>query len=259
MNCARPRMSEIYKPLPLDLDNNCYITKRKISVKTSNMAVTGGSLLDLERQRSPLIEEILSRDEENDVVSMMVMANEINDERDYPSFCTSSQMGHRNPRIRPTSPPLSPLTHVEFPRHGQMTKSDRGIEITTEMNVNDNATLTLEQVLNNENLWDITGGSNESLRKERNADDVGGEGGHDPVKIARGTGEKPDVATSVATNTATNVTTDPLRQERDDDVNKRDGEAAPSEDGDGTLNEGDEGGEIPKMIPAVRMRMYSQT
>ena len=55
------------------------------------------------------IDDILSREETEDVLSMMTQADESVDSLRLPSFYTSSQTGGRNPSRRPMTPPLSPL------------------------------------------------------------------------------------------------------------------------------------------------------
>ena len=65
-----------------------------------------------------IIDSILSQEEAKDVVSMMVMADEGDGSHHLPSFCTSTQMGGRNPQIRPRSPSLSPLS-FSFPYGGR--------------------------------------------------------------------------------------------------------------------------------------------
>ena len=77
------------------------------------MASRERSLLDLESCGSVL--SILSQDEAKDVVSMMAMANEIEEFNYYPGFYTSTQAGHLVPMRRPSSPLLSPLSLG--PRH----------------------------------------------------------------------------------------------------------------------------------------------
>ena len=65
--------------------------------------------LDLGSDSSISIDSILTQDETNDILSMMVKANEQKIGRRLPSFCTSSQMGGRDQCQRPDSPLLSPL------------------------------------------------------------------------------------------------------------------------------------------------------
>ena len=56
-----------------------------------------------------LIDSILTHDETKDIVSMMIIADELGDNSSLHSFCTLTQMGGRNPTIRPVNPLLSPL------------------------------------------------------------------------------------------------------------------------------------------------------
>ena len=58
---------------------------------------------------SLLLESILSQDETKDVLTMMIAADEYDGHNQIPSFCTSTQMGGRDQRRRPISPPLSPM------------------------------------------------------------------------------------------------------------------------------------------------------
>ena len=80
--------------------------------KRNKMADDRGQVADLEPKSSICIDSILSQDESRDIVSMMVMADELDFTTALPSFYTSTQMGHRDQRRRPSSPPLSPLPHV---------------------------------------------------------------------------------------------------------------------------------------------------
>ena len=250
MNSARYEMSSIYCPQPLDLEGDSNITKRKdISGKMAKMAVSRGSLIDLEQGTSPLIEDILSRDEANDVVSMMIMADEINEDSDYPSFCTSSQMGYRNPRIRPMSPPLSPLMSATPARNVAGASADNkgaegSEEIGSERKTSTEAAAMNEQVLNQVN-------SQLNSRKHVDEPMAGGQmgaRGHDLF----GTSRDMDVsvhnvtAVTMAPGMATNVATKLSRHESTDDVNKGVSEPAAEAGGDSidlTSEEGSEGSE----------------
>ena len=55
------------------------------------------------------VDNILSREESADVISMMIMADESGGNLQLPSFHTSSQTGGKSPTRRPTTPPLSPV------------------------------------------------------------------------------------------------------------------------------------------------------
>ena len=72
--------------------------------KRNKMADDRGQVADLEPKSSICIDSILSQDESRDIVSMMVMADELDFTRALPSFYTSTQMGHRDQRRRSTSP-----------------------------------------------------------------------------------------------------------------------------------------------------------
>ena len=113
-------MSSVYSPPHHDFDGSNHVMTRRGHVgRKSNMATAKWRLNDLETQDSLLIESILSQDEEKDVVSMMVLAKEIDSGSPIPSFCTSTQMCYRDPTRRPLSPPLSPLAPHTRPAAGQ--------------------------------------------------------------------------------------------------------------------------------------------
>ena len=65
---------------------------------------------DPEYGGSLLIDSILSQGEAEEVVSMLRMANELDDGLKLLSFYTSSQMGGKNSAGRSYSPPLSPIS-----------------------------------------------------------------------------------------------------------------------------------------------------
>ena len=88
--------------------SNVTIRKRPDILK-NNMAHLVKRTLNPDFGGSLLIDSILSQDEEKDVVSMMIMADEHDSYNQLPSFCTSTQMGGRDPKRRPYSPLLSPL------------------------------------------------------------------------------------------------------------------------------------------------------
>ena len=60
------------------------MTQRGEKAKKSNMACAGKDMSDLERKGSLLIESIVSQDEASDVVSIMIMAKEIDDRSPLP-------------------------------------------------------------------------------------------------------------------------------------------------------------------------------
>ena len=94
----------------LDFQGNCNITTRRgRDSKENNMALSTYKTTDLEIVGCPIIDSILTQDETKDVVSMMMMADELGDNSSLHGFCTSTQMAGRNPQRRPRSPTLSPL------------------------------------------------------------------------------------------------------------------------------------------------------
>ena len=66
-----------------------------------------------------IIDSSLSHDEAKDIVSMMIMADQYDIDNHLPSFCTSTQMGGRNQKHRPTSPLLSPLGSQDRPDYSR--------------------------------------------------------------------------------------------------------------------------------------------
>ena len=103
-------MSDVQGRYSTDLGGINNVTTRKGPIVTrSKMAHPEKSRLSHAFDGSLLIDSIMSQDEEKDVVSMMIMADEYDGINRLPSFCTSTQMGGRDQRRRPTSPPLSPL------------------------------------------------------------------------------------------------------------------------------------------------------
>ena len=83
--------------------------RKKSDIPKNNMAHQVKRALNQDSGSSILIDSILSQDEEKDIVSMMIMADEHDAYSRLPSFCTSTQMGGRDPLRRPYSPLLSPL------------------------------------------------------------------------------------------------------------------------------------------------------
>ena len=104
-------MSTIPETTPKDLTGTGHVTiRRGPNPKPGGMALRSGLSTDLPNEDgSLLIDSILTQAETNDVVSMMMLADEMDDCTGLPSFCTSTQMGNRNPQLRPVSPPLSPM------------------------------------------------------------------------------------------------------------------------------------------------------
>ena len=103
-------MPNLELQLPADNQEIHNVTTRKVpNLKQGKMASDNLKKLDLGSDSSLFIDSILSQDETNDILSMMVMADEHKSGNRLPSFCTSSQMGGRDQRRRPVSPPLSPL------------------------------------------------------------------------------------------------------------------------------------------------------
>ena len=87
------------------------VTQRKTPEQLgSNMAGSRKGPMDFGDKGSKFIDSILSKEESEDVISMMIKADENDGCLRLPSFCTSSQMHGRNLYLRPTPPPpLSPL------------------------------------------------------------------------------------------------------------------------------------------------------
>ena len=104
-------MSLVDKQTELNLPDKGHVTTRRGRVSANNMAHDGETRAAWKMTSdSLLIDSILTQDESKDVVSMMIMANEMEDYTRLPSFCTSTQMGGTGQLRRPTSPQLSPLT-----------------------------------------------------------------------------------------------------------------------------------------------------
>ena len=93
-------------------------TRRSNSRSKVKMMATDMTDHELEYNSSLLIEHILSHDEVADVIKMMDMADELGDVYTLPSFITSTQMNGRDPRRRPDSPPLSPVSPRALITHG---------------------------------------------------------------------------------------------------------------------------------------------
>ena len=96
-------------------ESNNVTVRRGHSTRKSNMEYLTKPRLTFGREGSILIDNILSQDEAKDIVSMMIMADEYDIEKQTSSFCTSTQMGGRNQECRPTSPLLSPLGSQDRP------------------------------------------------------------------------------------------------------------------------------------------------
>ena len=252
-------MTGIGDSLLIGFDENCNITTRRgVVMETANMAAADRSLLDLEQEGSLLIEEILSRDEAKDVVSMMVMANEINEEEGYPSFCTSSQMGYRNPRIRPESPPLSPLTprapgnsvlfiNGALPVSALQGKG-KGHDIVKQGM--SNALMTPEQILNLENKELINDDGRSAaagtVPNREGAWSINRKGalGHSGERDGRDTSGTTGNG-NVATNAATGM--DTSNEVEDGDVNKIDPDTKVNGEGNDSFDVTDEEGEVEEL------------
>ena len=102
-------MLDFYTPSRLNLEGSLNITKRKVSGRMGPKMAGPGKDIEFGDEGQSFIDSILSREETEDVLSMMLGADESLDGLQLPSFCTSSQMGGKNPLRRPTTPPLSPL------------------------------------------------------------------------------------------------------------------------------------------------------
>ena len=113
MNVSRLKMSSVLDQHYTDKLIGVNITTRKVSdVNKKNMALQGGGHLS-EKVTSIMVDSILSRDEELDVIIMLDRADELDEGVTlFPSFFTSTQMGKREPKHSTTSPRLSP---VPFP------------------------------------------------------------------------------------------------------------------------------------------------
>ena len=102
-------MSDFYTPSRLNLQGSLNITKRKVSGRLGSKMAAPGKAIEFGDAGQTFIDSILSREETEDVLSMLLGADESLDGLQLPSFCTSSQMAGKNPLRRPTTPPLSPL------------------------------------------------------------------------------------------------------------------------------------------------------
>ena len=120
----RLKMSSVYERRLLDYLGNDNVTMRRTSGPKKGK-MTHNLQGDLHGDGSIFIDSILSQDEANDVVSMLIQADEHEGGVCLPSFCTSTQMGGRKP-VRPLSPPLSPLGP---PAQGRASNCDAEVDI----------------------------------------------------------------------------------------------------------------------------------
>ena len=103
-------MSDLIIPSQPDFMGSLNVTHRKGSdTVRRNMAAPRKELMEFGDEGLNFMDSILSREETEDVLSMMNRADESVDYLRLPSFCTSSQMGGNDPLRRPETPPLSPL------------------------------------------------------------------------------------------------------------------------------------------------------
>ena len=106
-------MSNILDRRSEDALNNTNITTRRLTdVNKIKMALREDPARLSEEATSLLVDSILSKDEELDVLSMLDMAKELDGLNALTGFFTSTQMGKREPKTELSSPPLSP---VPFP------------------------------------------------------------------------------------------------------------------------------------------------
>ena len=92
-----------------NLQGNLNVTRRKESGHGRAAMAGLGKALSFGDDGMAFIDSILSREETEDVISMMIDADESKDCLRLPSFCTSSQMGGGNQLRRPSTPSFSPL------------------------------------------------------------------------------------------------------------------------------------------------------
>ena len=120
MKSSRSAMSTICAQQPLNLGEKCNVTmQRGRDSRGFNMASSTQLNAALAVRDCPIIDSILTQDEAIDIVSMMMKADELEDDAGRNSFCTSTQMGGRSPQLKPRSPALSPLSSPPGPQgHG---------------------------------------------------------------------------------------------------------------------------------------------
>ena len=181
--------------------------------------------MDFGDEGKEFIDSILSREETEDVIHMMIKADETDGRSRLPSFCTSSQMNGWRPYQRPNTPPLSPLlsTKRTMKTEAENVHNGQNREIYTNFKADYPECIIREN--NCKNVYSSSTGicSNEGvlIDQETETQDPGtpiepgtarpenGHGGHDPDTLDR-SGEA--VATSVAIGS--DVTT---RREADPD------------------------------------------
>ena len=106
-------------------------TRRLTGLSKKKMALDVEQLHLTEEATSLLVESILSKDEEMDVISMLNFADELGGMSSLTGFFTSTQMGKREPRYLSTTPPLSPVPFaVEHNRPPYASTGD-GVNIET--------------------------------------------------------------------------------------------------------------------------------
>ena len=87
-------------------------TRRLNDINKEKMAKRFSKAWPTDQDAALLMDSILTKDEEMDVITMLNKADELEGLNSLPGFFTSTQMGKREPRHVVTSPPLSP---VPFP------------------------------------------------------------------------------------------------------------------------------------------------
>ena len=163
-------------------DKDDITTRRRPPPKENNMVTSLKLGNDLGGGDCSLIESILSKDETKDILSMMIMADELEEDSCLHSFCTSTQMGGRVPRYPPTTPQLSPLGQqghrrcVGTPQPGFPTSTENGAN----PQVNHDCGIPLnEQDMNTRNL------STESLLIDNETNEMTMTGGQYVTEVDR--------------------------------------------------------------------------
>ena len=100
-------MSSLLHLENLDLSTQANITTRRSAHHKVKMPTMIGMEEDY---KSLLIEDILSQDEANDVITMLEMADELGGTHKLPTFITSTQIIGHSARRESIFPPLSPVT-----------------------------------------------------------------------------------------------------------------------------------------------------
>ena len=133
-------MTDIYSSLILDSQDNLNVTERRGS-EAGKHGSSRKSPMDFGDEGMDFIDSILSREEADDVITMMIDAKESQGCLQLPSFCTSSQVGggesQRHPLATSLSPPLSPILAAGDTsgsgRNNTMTRLRMDNELNTEI------------------------------------------------------------------------------------------------------------------------------